>query len=298
MKDPYVILGVTRNSNPEQIKSAYRNLAVRFHPDKNHGSKEAEEKFKEINQAYDILKDPDKKAGYDNPARSFKYNSNSNFDFNGMPGFNFTSTRTNNHGNDRETYEEILRDLMNQRNRDFQFKQSKNRDINISLHVTLQDIFNNVEKEVIYSTEGSSHRKIKVKIPENMSSGMKIRYPGLGEAIAGAPAGDLYVTLHLLPNETFSLMDSSNLLVKTTINYLEALVGCNKDIPTIEGGTITLHIPANVAPNQRLRTKGKGMKTGNQRSDMIVEIQIIPIQLTSKEQSQIQEILKNHKDRI
>ena len=261
-KDYYSILGVPKEASSDDIKKAYRKLAMQHHPDRNKGDLAAEAKFKEINEANDILSDDQKRAAYDNPApqmggfNPFGDNSPFSFHFTSGPG-----------GNPHDIFANIFADINRGR-------QQRNRDINLEYQVSLEDIFNGKEAEIKYNVGGGPVNTLIVKIPPGIEEGTKLRFGGQGEkTIQNIPPGDLYITIQIARHNLFVRSGKNNLITCANIDYIDAILGTSVMVPIIEGGQVKVNVPKGVKPGQNLRVAGKGMKdqSGN-RGDLLVEL--------------------------
>ena len=277
MKDYYQILGVQSTADDSALKSAYRKLAKEFHPDTNKAP-EAEAKFKEINEAYETLKDAGKRAQYD-AQRTGGFRGNQHFSWSNQPN-----------SNSQEGFvdlDEILRDIRRSRN---PFPQdAKNRDIVLSYSITLEEAFEGKDADVKYNLPGKEPQSIQFKIPPGIQDGIKLRFQGKGDdAMKEVKAGDLYVRINVVPHHSFIRM-GYHLVTSTTIDYMDAMLGTEREITTIEGGKIKMRVPAGIHPGQSLRAGGKGMPVGNgQRGDMMVEVVFAPTKLTDEQRELIE----------
>ena len=277
MKDYYQILGVQTTADDAAIKSAYRKLAKEFHPDTNKDPG-AEAKFKEINEAYETLKDAQKKSQYD-AQRTGAYRGNQTFHWSNRPTG----------GDPYMDLDEILRDI--RRSRDPFPEDAKNRDIVMQYGITLEEAFTGKEAEVKYNLPGKPAQEIKFKIPAGIQEGVKLRFQGKGDdAMKNVKPGDLYVKIIIMGHNDFIRM-GYHLVTSTTIGYLDAMLGVDREIPTIEGSKIKMRIPAGIHPGQSLRAAGKGMPMpGGQRGDMMVEVVFEPEKLTEEDRRTLEEI--------
>lgn len=275
MKDYYQILGVQTTAEDAVIKSAYRKLAKEFHPDTNKDPG-AEAKFKEINEAYETLKDANKRAQYD-AQRNNTFRGN-------------TFRWTNQPDGGQEGFvdlDEILRDIRRSRNPYPQ--DAKNRDIVLAYAITLEEAFEGKDADVTYNLPGKEGQKIQFKIPAGIQDGIKLRFQGKGDdAMKDVKPGDLYVKIQIMPHHSFIRM-GYHLVTSVAIDYMDAMLGAEKEIPTIEGGKIKMRVPAGIHPGQSLRAAGKGMPiNGSQRGDMMVEIVFQPSKLTDEQRELIE----------
>lgn len=276
MKDFYQTLGVPTTADDATLKSAYRKLAKEFHPDTNKAA-DAEARFKEINEAYDTLKDSGKRAQYD-LKRTGGYRNSHNVHWN---------TRPDGGMDGNIDIDEILRDIRRSRN---PFPQDAvNRDIMMAYAITLEEAFSGKDAEVKYNLPGKDEQSIQFKIPAGIQDGIKLRFQGKGDdAISNVPPGDMYVRITIVNHHTFVRM-GYHLVTSTTIDYMDAMLGAEREIPTIDGSSIKMRIPAGIHPGQSLRAAGKGMPVGNgQRGDMMVEIVFAPGKLSDEQRELVE----------
>lgn len=289
MKDYYTILGVDSTADASAIKSAYRKLAKENHPDTNPNDKQAEERFKEIGEAYDTLKDENKRAQYD-AQRSGRQGGGPG---SGFQGFSWTSGPGGFNGRADVDIDEILRDLKrNGRGGGFQYQeQPKNRDIVLSYTITLEEAYAGKDTELSYNLPGKDPKKVTFKIPAGIQDGMRLRFQGKGddEKLDIQP-GDLYIKIHIVPHQTFVRM-GYHLATSITIDYIDAMLGTEVEIPTIEGGRIKMRVPAGIHPGQSLRAAGRGMPAENlQRGDLLVEVVIQPAILNEEQRQLLEQV--------
>ncbi len=278
-KDLYAVLGVPRNATQDQIKKAYRDLARKHHPDMNQGDKKSEEKFKEIQHAYETLSDPEKKKTYDMFGTS-----------------SFGGQRTG--GGSYRQYsrgfpdiDEIFKDIFSQGGGaygmggaggsfgdvfDFSnVRQQPRRPKNIQHTVTLdfETAVKGGEKELLLKSPEGGTRKITVKIPAGVKTGSKVRLPGKGEQI-NSMAGDLILEIKVLSHPVFK-RENDDIYIDLPLTVYEAVLGTLIDVPTIES-PVKLTIPPGVGSGTKMRLKEKGVKnpkTGK-RGDQFVVVQI------------------------
>lgn len=278
-KDLYAVLGVPRNATQDQIKKAYRDLARKHHPDMNQGDKKSEEKFKEIQHAYETLSDPEKKKTYDMFGTS-----------------SFGGQRTG--GGSYRQYsrgfpdiDEIFKDIFSQGGGaygmggaggsfgdvfDFSnMRQQPRRPKNIQHTVTLdfETAVKGGEKELLLKSPEGGTRKITVKIPAGVKTGSKVRLPGKGEQI-NSMAGDLILEIKVLSHPVFK-RENDDIYIDLPLTVYEAVLGTLTDVPTIES-PVKLTIPPGVGSGTKMRLKEKGVKnpkTGK-RGDQFVVVQI------------------------
>jgi DnaJ-class molecular chaperone len=281
MKNPYEVLGVAKTASESEIKSAYRKLVLKHHPDKNPGDKSAEEKFKEINNAFDVLKDPQKRAAYDRFGDAAFAGGNASganpFGAGGNPfeGFSF-----NMNGFD-------MSDMMDEMLRSFGFggaaRPRRGRDMLHEISISLKDAYFGVSETIRVPRE---KREISVKIPAGVEDGQRMRLAGMGEAAPqGGTPGDLYVDIHILPHPVFRRA-GRDLLMNAKAPFATLALGGEIEITTIDDKKLSLKIPSGTQVGERLRVRGRGMPGG----DLYVEIgTIVPTRLSRKQKKALEE---------
>ena len=248
MKDLYQILGVAKTASDSEIKSAFRKLARKYHPDLNKDNKEAAEKFKEVNAAYEILGDKEKRKKYDNneiddEGKPTGFGAGSYGAYSGGAGNPFGGGFAGGTGN-------------------FDFSSIFGEDIFLSAAL-------GAEKSV--SLQG---KNINVKIPAGTTDGQTLRLKGLGMASPnGGPNGDVLITLNVSKHPYFEA-DGLNVLLEVPISIKEAVLGGKITVPTISG-KVAVTIPPYSSSGEKLRLKGKGIKGRNGQGDEIVTLRIV-----------------------
>jgi len=287
-KDYYKLLGVDKSASDKEIKTAYRKLAMKFHPDQTKGDKTAEEKFKKVSEAYAVLSDPEKRKQYDTfGSNGFHQRFSQDdifkgFDFNdilrefglgGGQGARFSFGSRGIFGNQRTA-------------------RQKGSDLIYELPITLQEVATGTEKIVSFQHQGGSE-KITVKIPKGMISGKKLRLSGKGDpGHFGGPQGDLYIKTKVLKDPVFS-SENYDLYVDRTIKLSEAVLGADISVPTLEGGELNLKIPPGIKHGTKLRLPKQGLPhmKGASRGHMYIRIQIaIPKELTEDQRELIEKL--------
>lgn len=313
-KDYYAILGVQRTATAEEIKQAYRKLARQYHPDVNPGSKAAESCFKEVNEAYEVLSDPDKRKKYDQYGRYWQQS--------GQPwqptasgaggSTNFDNLEFGEFGSFEEFINQLLgryaspgASLAGARYRsssggggnyagfdDFaggsgSASTPANLDREANLSLTLSEAFRGVQKRLEVNAEN-----LEVRIPPGVKAGSRVRVRGKGMLNPNTRLrGDLYLVVQLQPH-TFFVLEGDKLSCEVAISPDEAALGGQIQVPTPDG-TVLLNIPAGIRSGQSLRLRGKGwpQQANAPRGDLMVKIQIVaPKTLTPEEKELYQKL--------
>jgi curved DNA-binding protein len=263
-KDYYKILGVSRDVPQDELKKAYRKLARKYHPDV---SKEAnaEAKFKEVGEAYEALKDPEKRAQYDQFGSSYQHGQS----FNPPPGWGGQGGAGMGGGNFSSFFESMFSGGGMGGNDQF-FAQGE--DVNAKITVSLEDAFNGAKKSIRRPGGTNQTGTINVKIPAGITSGKKIRLAGQGKAGAGVEAGDLFLEINIA-NHAYYQVEDKDVIINLPISPWEAALGAKITVPTL-AGKISLTIPTSAKSGQKMRLKGRGLP-GKQAGDQIVVLQIM-----------------------
>jgi curved DNA-binding protein len=281
-KDYYKILGVDEHADLKKIKEVYRKLAVKFHPDKNPEAG-AEEKFKEVVEAYEVLKSVEKRAEYDEMRR---HSAQPSGGFDVPP--NWHSSRAGQQSNEHADFSDFFNSFFAQKSgsnaqsgpQDFGPDLFKGQDLEMEIPVFLEESVSGVTKPIEYNVPAfnqGQHTQIKkslnVKIPKGVKDSERIRLKG-----QGAPGsekqlnGDLYLIIRLVPHPHFDIQ-GANLLLNVPLTPWEAALGIKLEIPTLDG-KVKLSIPANTQSGTKMRVKGKGLPTKNGQGDLIAIIKI------------------------
>ncbi len=283
MRDYYEILGVNRGATPEEIKKAYRKLAVQYHPDKNPGDKVAEEKFKEASNAYSVLSDPEKRRVYDTRGHA------------GVNGMGFEGYRTMDDifanlnlddifGRSFGGFGDAFGDAFGQRRTRGPVR---GRDIRMNISVPFSDAVLGSRKEV--SVQG---KRINLTIPPGIEDGKMLRIRGQGEALGIGTSGDLLVTVSVQPHPTLT-RDGLDLLTDANISMTTAALGGAVRVKTLTDD-VDLKIPPGAQPGQQLRLRGRGgTDTSGRKGDLRVRLVVdIPKSLSRKQRSLLKELEK------
>ncbi len=311
-KDYYKILGVERNASEKDIKRAYRQLARKYHPDVNPGDQQAQERFKEINEAYEVLRDPKKRRKYDELGAYYQQYRRSG----GRPGdFDWSQWAAGPGGGRVHVEYADLGDLFGGGGGGFSdFFQSifggmgagpsgawpggagaamRRRDYEQPVQVTLEEAFAGTTRRL--RTES---RTLEVKIPPGVRTGSRVRISGEGgPSRGGAPRGDLYLVVELLPHSRFKL-EGDDLRTEVPVDVYTAVLGGEVAVPTLKG-QVMLKIPPETQGGQVFRLRGQGMPrlgAPNTRGDLYVETRIeVPQRLSEKERDLYQQLAQIRK---
>jgi curved DNA-binding protein len=308
-EDYYQILGVHKKAAADEIKKAYRKLAVKWHPDKNPNNKAAEEKFKKISEAYAVLSDPKKREEYDNfgSADQFRQHHSQedifrgvdldeilrSFGFGGMRGGGrTTSFRTGRRGTTggRE-YEEPFTGIHGGQQQYAEMPE-KGRDVEYNLSISLEESVFGTKKKLSLKIENLTE-EINVKIPPGISTGKKLRLPGKGmTGYHGAPHGDLYLNINVMPHPIFS-RDGNDLYIEKSIKFSQATLGSIIDVPTLDGTIKRIKISPGTQNNTKIRMKGYGVPgiKDAPKGDQCVKIYIeVPKKLNEHQQTLVKHL--------
>lgn len=297
-KDYYEILGVSKSSSDADIKKAYRKLAMKYHPDRNKDNKAAEEKFKEIQVAYDTLSNSDKRRMYDQFG-SEGPNPNMGGGFGGFEGFQggFGGQGQNVHFDFDDIFQEMFKNGgmgggFSQRSA----RPSKGQDVSTEVEITLEEVSLGTTRRLNINEDGKINT-LEIKIPQGISDGGKVRLSGKGhQGSNGAPNGDLFVVVKVRNHPVFRRTEY-DLHVDIKVPVTTAILGGEVLVPTLTG-SVSLTIPPESQSGKVFRLKGKGLKhlKGQDVGSLFAHIVIeIPTNLT-KEQKSLFEKFKNSLD--
>jgi len=343
-QDFYDVLGVDRRASPGDLKKAYRKLAMKYHPDRNQGDAEAESKFKEVSEAYDILSDDEKREAYDRFGHAAFQNSGAGAGFDGNFGSSFA-----------DVFDDLFGDFMGG-GRQRRGGNNRGADLRYNMDITLEEAFTGKSAKITIPTtavcDGCSgsgsesgsqpstcdacqgHGKVRsqsgfftvertcpncggagqvitnpckqcggtgrmekektlsVNIPKGVEDGTRIRLSGEGEAgMRGGTQGDLYIFLSLQPHEFFQ-RDGSNIYCRVPIPMTTATLGGEVNVPTLDGGRVTVNLTEGTQTGRQFRLQGKGMPQmrGRGEGDMYVQAMVeTPVNLSKSQKELLQQ---------
>jgi len=325
-RDYYEVLGVSNSASESDLKKAYRTKAKELHPDRNSGNPNAESQFKEVNEAYDILKDQNKKAAYDRYGHAAFEGGNAGPGAGGFhAGSDFSSAFS-------DVFEDLFGDFRGSQNN--KQRASRGSDLRYNLSISLEEAYSGIQKTLnipsiinCSSCNGSGasggsepstcptcsgmgqiiknpcqkckgsgqeekERALSVNIPSGVETGTRIRLSGEGEAgVRGGPSGDLYIFTEVMEHKIFS-RDGKNLYCRIPVSMTTAAIGGEIEAPTIDGGRSRVRIPNGSQSGRQMRLRNKGMPAlrGSNAGDLFIELAVeTPVNLTSKQKELLRE---------
>ena len=297
-EDYYQVLGVKKDASKEEIKKAYRKLAMKYHPDHAKGDKAAEEKFKKISEAYAVLSDDEKRKEYDTfGAEGFRQRFSQEDIFRGFDfgdilrefgfGGDFSSGRRG--GGTRFSFGGGSPFGGQAR---YQQARMKGSDLVYELPLTLKEVASGTSKTVSLQHQGQSE-KITVQIPKGMITGKKLRLAGKGSpSPLGGPPGDLFIQAKVIKDPVYSAEDY-DLHMTHELKLTEAILGTSISVPTLDDKKLSLKIPPGTKPGTKMRMSGRGLPymKGARKGDLFVKIQIkMPKQLTAEQKRLVEKL--------
>jgi DnaJ-class molecular chaperone len=286
MRDPYEVIGVPRSATADEIKQAYRNLAKKLHPDLNPGNKKAEQAFKELSAAYDLLSDPDKRARFDRgeidasgaerPREQPFYRTYAE----GDQGARYRRFE----GEDNPFADDVFAELFGAAGR--QGIRLRGADVSYSLEVDFPEAAKGATRRVTLA----DGKTLDVTIPPGTENGQILRLKSQGHpGIGGGPAGDAFIEIRVRPHPFFTRV-GNDVHVELPVSLPEAILGGSVTVPTLDG-RVVLKIPPGSNTGTQLRLKGKGIlnQATRQRGDQLVKLRVV---LPDKIDSELQEFIK------
>lgn len=296
-KDYYAVLGVTKKASQDEIKKAYRKLAVRYHPDKNQGNKSAEEKFKEISEAYEVLGDPEKRKQYDKLGANWKQYQDA--DYNQGPFGSATGGRRYSYGGGNDSdyfnsggfsdfFESFFGRGRSQRSpfstEDFDFPPG---DLTGEIMISLEEAYHGTERIVDLGGE-----KIKVRIKPGAYDGLTLRAKGKGQKSASGKAGDLHLNIKVQDHHPYERR-GDDLHMEAPVDLFTALLGGKQEVNTLSG-KINITLKEGTVNGKVVRLKGKGMPVygkAGQYGDLYVKLIVkLPEHLTPHQRQLLQKL--------
>ena len=310
-RDYYETLGVARGATEAEIKTAYRKLARKYHPDVNK-EKDAEDRFKEIGEAYSVLKDTEKRAAYDQMGSNWKQgqdfspppNWNTGFEFADDPNAGFGGYGGSYDGDQSEFFESLFgRGRNRQGGRSSNARQGmhfKGQDHHAKILIDLADAYNGAKRTIslhmpTQDPEGhvmTQERKLDVNIPKGIKAGQNLRLSGQGgPGMGDGGAGDLYLEIDFHPSPLYKV-DGKDVYLDLPMAPWEAALGTSVNIPTPAGSTLELTIPPNTKSGRKMRLKGKGIPSKEPGDFYVVPNIVLPEAQSAAQKAAYQELEK------
>jgi molecular chaperone DnaJ len=292
-KDFYALLGVGKSASADEIKKAYRKLAMQYHPDRNPGA-ESEDKFKEIGEAYSVLSDPGKRAEYDKLRDAMA---------SGYGGFPGGRVHVQDFGFGEEfDVEDLLSQLFGQMGGGFgdafrvgrggrvQAMPRRGRDVETEVSLSFDEAVHGAERRVRVGG-----REVTIKIPAGVTDGARIRARSGGERVGAGEAGDLFARVRVEPHKFFG-RKGADVTLNLPITFAEAALGSDVKVPTLNG-PVTLKIPAGTSSGRTFRLRGRGItKSDGSASDLLATVQVVvPEKLSKKQKELVTELAESEK---
>lgn len=314
-RDYYETLGLSRSATEKEIKAAYRKLARKYHPDVNKDPSSSQ-KFKEVSEAYEVLRDPEKRKRYDQLGHNWEAGQEfSGFDFG---GYDFSRAQTHTTSDFSDFFDILFGNMgagsgfrrtagrhpfesMGQEDR-FGYRTrpapQKGADRETDLNITVEEAYQGARKDITLrsSREPRTH-SLQVKIPPRATEGMKIRVPKKGTpGQHGGEPGDLFLRIRIRPGDAFSV-EGKDLVAKLEIPFWDAVLGADREI-SLFGETIPVRIPPGTPGGQRIRIPGKGLKNRTGQGDLLVEVRVrIPDDLQPEETALVESLRDRYEKR-
>ncbi len=306
-KDYYQILGVDKGADQEAIKKAYRKMALKYHPDKNKDDPQAEDKFKEVNEAYAVLSNPEKRRQYDQfGSEGFRqrysqediyrgFDPRDIFSDLGLGGDIFSKLFGGGRGGPRrgtyQTFQYGPGGFQEGGFGGFGGPPPKGADLVYELPVALHDVMNGASKTISYRRAGTNER-VTVRIPAGIAEGKKLRLAGKGEVGPTGEPGDLFIKIKLAPDDNFEV-DGPDLTTNLEVKFSEAALGTEHTVHTLDNKRLSVKVPKGAQSGQKLRLKGHGLPRlgGGGRGDLYVRLKVtVPKRLSRRQKELIEDL--------
>ena len=296
-KDYYEILGVSRNATEKEIRQAYRKLARKYHPDVNPGNKEAEKKFKEIQRAYEVLNDKEKRAKYDRFGERWEYaEQGRGFDPSAAQqdfgGIHFEYGGGAEGADLSDIFERFFGNMGGVRRSGQARRPRKGQDLEHAVDVTLEEAYHGSQRVLQMQSPDGRMKRIEVKIPPGVKDGSRIRVAGEGgPGLAGGTPGDLYLIVSVRPHPSFD-RKGDDLYTEVPVPLTTAMLGGEVQVSTLKG-KIALRIPAETQNGRTFRLAGQGMPRlgAGGSGDLFAKVKVVlPTQLSPREKALFEEL--------
>jgi DnaJ-class molecular chaperone len=316
-RDYYDVLGVTKSASADEIKKAHRKLALKYHPDRNKNNKEAEERFKEIQEAYDVLSDPTKKQNYDqfghagvgaggpagDPYEAFRRaqagrGGGGRTTWRASPGVQVEDFDPSQMGGD---FSDLFEQFFGGRGgaatgrggaRGRSRPAPRGQDVEHEVTLTFSQAARGTTLPLQITRGPGQSETIEVKIPPGVKEGSRIRLKGRGEQTGGEP-GDLFIITRVQPHPYFR-RENLDIYVDVPVSVYEALLGGRVEVPTLDG-PVTVTIPAGASSGSKLRIKGRGVERGGEKGDEYAVLKVVvPKNLDDEDKKLVEKLQAKH----
>ena len=301
-KDLYAVLGVAEDADSKTISRAYRKLARELHPDTHPDDPAATERFKSVTAAYDVLGDETKRAEYDEFRRAVagagrgdrdgrRWASSERGDFgvaDEQAWTNFDSSTWTTV--DPDDLDDLLSSMMGRSGRRSARTPWRGQDLEAVLDLSFEDAVKGLTTEVTLSSPDGPHT-FKVRVPAGVDDGQRIRLAGKGgPGVNGGPPGDLYAAIRVAAHPVFT-RSGLDLLVDAPVGWPEAVLGTEIEVPTVDGSSVRLRVPAGTPHGRTLRVRGRGARTNKAEGDLLVSIRVtVPDHISDEQRQAVQAV--------
>jgi curved DNA-binding protein len=300
-KDYYAVLGVSRQATEKEIRQAFRRLARQYHPDVNPNNKEAEEHFKEINEAYEVLSDPEKRQRYDEMGADWeRYQRSGQAQAPGAGFYGGQRMSAQDLGDlfgEESPFSDFFGEMFDggRRGRAGAARPRRGTDLEAEAEISLEEAAHGTTRILRLADEQGKPRQLEVRIPPGVRTGTRVRIAGRGGAgRAGGPPGDMYLVVEVMPHSLYQ-REGDDLHLRMSVALTTMLLGGETRIPTLDG-RVMLKIPAGTADGRVFRLRGKGMphqSRPDQHGDLFVEVHVeLPGKLTAEQRQIIEEFAR------